>query len=270
MAGVDSVAPRAVAMTTDLPARDVTPLPATSLRPVSSLESLLSLQEIDTRLDQLRHRRETLTERTELAAAQDVVASTDAAVAATFAELSEVRSAERLAEDEASGVEQKAAEVERMLYGGTVTAAKELEAYQADLVSLRVRQSDLEDAAIELLEKSEPLEVALARQRLALDDANAAVADVSGRLADAEAAVDEEIREVASGRSSLLEGLDPDVVEQYVALRRSLGGVGVARLVKSRCDGCHLEIPSAQLEEIRHAPDDEIVNCPECGRILVR
>ncbi|MCZ7629244.1 MAG: hypothetical protein M5U19_09335 [Microthrixaceae bacterium] len=60
---------------------------------MSSLESLLSLQEIDTRLDQLRHRRETLTERTELAAAQDVVASTDAAVAATFAELSEVRSA---------------------------------------------------------------------------------------------------------------------------------------------------------------------------------
>lgn len=257
-------------MTTDDPDTDAAHPPATSLRGVSSLDNLLGLQEIDTTLDQLRHRRETLPERAELQTAQDTVASTEAIVAATFAELSGIRSAERVAEDEASSVEQKAVEAERMLYGGTVTAAKELEAYQADLASLKGRQTDLEDAAIELLEKSEPLEIALAQQRLALDDANTAVVDTTGRLTDAETAVDEQIREVSSGRSAFLEGLEPDVVEQYVALRRSLGGVGAARLAKSRCEGCHLEIPSAQLDAIRRAPADEIVNCPECGRILVR
>jgi predicted nucleic acid-binding Zn-ribbon protein len=135
---------------------------------------------------------------------------------------------------------------------------------------LKARQADLEDTAIQLLEKAEPLEATLAQQRLALNDANAAVVDVSTRLADAETDVDEQIREVSAGRSALLDGLEPEVVEQYVALRRSLGGVGAARLAKSRCEGCHLEIPSAQLEEIRRAPAGEIVNCPECGRILVR
>lgn len=256
-------------MTADHPDADAAHVAATNLRSVSSLENLLGLQEIDTTLDQLRHRRETLPERAELKKAQDAVASTEAGIAATFAELSGIRSAERIAEDDASTVEHKAAEVERMLYGGTVTAAKELEAYQADLASLKRRQADLEDTAIELLERSEPLEVALAQQRLALDDANAAVADATGRLTGAERAVDEQVREISAGRAPLVEGLDPDVVEQYVALRRSLGGVGAARLVKSRCEGCHLEIPSAQLEKIRRAPADEITNCPECGRILV-
>lgn len=256
-------------MTIDAPDTDTADAPATNLRGVSSLDNLLGLQEIDTKLDQLRHRRETLPERAELQTAQAAVASTEATIAATFAELSGIRSAEKVAEDEASTVEQKAVQVERMLYGGTVTAAKELEAYQADLASLKVRQADLEERAIELLEKAEPLETALAQQRLALDDANVAVVDVSKRLSEVEADVDEQISEVSSGRSALVEGLEPAVVEQYEALRRSLGGVGAARLVKSRCEGCHLEIPSAQLEQIRRAPADEIANCPECGRILV-
>ncbi len=237
---------------------------------MSALDNLLGLQKIDTSLDQLRHRRETLPERSELEAAEAAVRSCGADVEAIFAELSEIRKQEKAAEDEASSVEAKAIEAERMLYGGTVTAIKELEAYQADLKSLKERQVILEDGAIELLERAEPLEVALAEKRLATDDAKAEVAAITARLARAEADIDEQIRAVESGRAPLLEHLSPDVVEQYVALRRALGGVGVAALVGSRCEGCHLEIPSAQLEELKRAPADEAVNCPECGRILVR
>ncbi len=237
---------------------------------MGSLEALLTLQEIDTALDQLRHRRETLPERDELASAQRTRETTKAELDATFARLSEVRHAEKAAEDEAASVEEKAAEVDRMLYGGTVTAAKELEAYQADLASLKARQRTLEDSAIELLETAEPLEAELEATRTRLEEAEQRIADCERHLAAAEAAIDEEVRGVESGRTEALEPLDPDVVEQYVVLRRTLGGTGAARLNGARCEGCHLEIPSAQLEEVRRAPDDAVVNCPECGRILVR
>ena len=56
----------------------------------------------------------------------------------------------------------------------------------------------------------------------------------------------------------------------YEPLRAGLGGVAVARLHGARCEGCHLEIPSAELEEVRRAPADSLVSCPECMRILVR
>ena len=72
-----------------------------------------------------------------------------------------MRSAQKAAEDEAATVAEKATEVERMLYGGTITAAKELEAYQADLAMLRQRQSNLEEGALERMEEAEPLEAEL-------------------------------------------------------------------------------------------------------------
>ncbi|MFV0317532.1 MAG: zinc ribbon domain-containing protein [Microthrixaceae bacterium] len=237
---------------------------------MGSLEALLTLQEIDTALDQLRHRREALPERDELLSAQAAVSGLESEREAVFAKLSEVRHAEKAAEDEAASVEDKAAEVERMLYGGTITAAKELEAYQADLVSLRERQGTLEDTALELLETAEPLESELEANSATMESATATVTEVEARLGVAEAGIDDEIAQVEAGRAAALEPLDPDVVEQYVMLRRSLGGTGAARLNGARCEGCHLEIPSAQLEEVRHAPDDAMVNCPECGRILVR
>ncbi|MCB1013170.1 MAG: C4-type zinc ribbon domain-containing protein [Microthrixaceae bacterium] len=237
---------------------------------MGSLEALLALQEIDTALDQLRHRRETLPERTELVESEATRAATESERDAIFAQLSEVRHAEKAAEDEATSVEAKAAEVERMLYGGTVTAAKELEAYQADLAMLKARQRTLEDSAIELLETAEPLEAELSSCRERLDAVVASIDDAQRRLSEAESEIDREIREVESGRAEVLEPLDPDVVEQYVMLRRGLGGTGAARLNGSRCEGCHLEIPSAELEAVRRAPEDQVVNCPECGRILVR
>ena len=62
----------------------------------------------------------------------------------------------------------------------------------------------------------------------------------------------------------------PELLATYEPLRTSLGGVAVARLHGARCEGCHLEIPSAELEELRRAPADQAVHCPECLRILVR
>ena len=59
-------------------------------------------------------------------------------------------------------------------------------------------------------------------------------------------------------------------IAAYELTRTQMGGIGAARLLGNRCEGCHLEIPSAELEAVRRAPEDAVVTCPECGRILVR
>jgi predicted nucleic acid-binding Zn-ribbon protein len=46
-------------------------------------------------------------------------------------------------------------------------------------------------------------------------------------------------------------------------------GVGAARLIGHRCDGCHLELSPVEAEHIRALPDDTIATCDQCGRILV-
>jgi len=237
---------------------------------VGSLDSLLTVQDIDTSLDQLRHRRDTLAERAELVEAIATARAASDAVDDTYGRLHQVQQAQKALEDESATAGDKAAHVDRMLYGGTVKAAKELEAYQVDLALLQARVASIDDQVLELMEQAEPLEAELVEQREALAAAESAVASAEDRLVVAEAEIDAEVDRVAAGRADAVAGLPAEVVELYEALRRSLGGVGAARLHGARCEGCHLEIPSAELEGIRHAPDDTVPECPECGRILVR
>ena len=41
-----------------------------------------------------------------------------------------------------------------------------------------------------------------------------------------------------------------------------LGGVGAARLVGDRCDGCHLTLPSVEVERIHHLPGGHVRHVP--------
>jgi len=237
---------------------------------VTSLDDLLTVQDLDTKVDQLRHRRETLPERAQLADAQAALAAAEGRHEECHGRLRALRSAQKEAEDHASLLEDKATAVQGSLYDGSVTAHKELEALQAEHAMLKEHQAEYEDRALELMEQAEPVEEELAGIAAEVEAAKAEVKRASAALAVAEAELDAQIDEVLAQRAAAVEGVPDDVLRAYEGLRTKLGGVGAARLEGARCEGCHLTIPSAQLEEVRKAPPDAVVNCPECMRILVR
>jgi len=237
---------------------------------VGSLDDLLAVQALDTRVDQLRHRRATLPERGELASAESGRAAAETEAGVVRSRLHDLRSRQKALEDEASLVEDKAADVERKLYDGSVSAHKELEAFQADHRMLKARQSQLEDGAIEVMEAAEPVEAELAALDAAIARAGTEIERLTRAIAGAEAQLDADMADASTERDAAAAGLPTEVVEAYEPLRSQLGGVGAARLLGARCEGCHLEIPSAQLEAVRKAPPEAIVTCPECGRLLVR
>lgn len=237
---------------------------------MSSLDDLLAVQALDTRADQLRHRRESLPEIGELAAARAALATAQAAVEEISGRLREIRAREQALEDEAALVADKAAEVDRKLYDGSVVAHKELEAYQADHRMLKERQAQLEDRAIVLMEEAEPVEAELAEATARVERAGSEHDRVEAALTAARAGIDEELGTVEAERAEAAAAIPTEVLGAYEPIRQRLGGIGVARLTGARCEGCHLEIPSAQLEAVRAAPPDELVHCPECGRLLAR
>ncbi len=53
-------------------------------------------------------------------------------------------------------------------------------------------------------------------------------------------------------------------------MRAQYGGLGAAALRAKKCEGCRLEINGADLRELAALPEDEVLRCPECSRILVR
>lgn len=237
---------------------------------MGSIDALIGLQDLDTAADRLRHQRRALPQ---LAALES--ARAERAAAGLLAEeqrdrLHELRRQQKALEDEAATVEAKATQIDHKLYDGSVVAHKELEAFQADHRLLKARQIELEDKAIEVMEEAEPVEQALAQldEELGVHDRRIEV--LSGELEVAQSQLDGELDTLVGQRSEMLSEVPVEVLEAYESIRGRLGGTGAARLIGNRCDGCHLEIPSAELEQLRHAPPDALITCPECDRILVR
>ncbi len=71
-------------------------------------------------------------------------------------------------------------------------------------------------------------------------------------------------------RAPVVEAVPADLLALYDKLRAAKGGVGAAALRARQCGGCRLTIDNAELAVIRAKPDDEVVRCEECQRILVR
>ena len=182
----------------------------------------------------------------------------------------EVEREQKRLEDEVAAVESKAGRENDRLYSGSVTAPKELEALQAEVASLRSRQSDLEDRLLELMEAAEPLDAELEQidaERLRLTEESARLEAV---IAAAEREIEAETVASTAERDVHATAIDPNLLAEYDARRRRSGGVAVGRLQHGTCSACSLALSAVDVDQLARLPSDEIADCPECGVILVR
>ena len=228
------------------------------------------MQEHDTATDRLRHRRRTLPELAELAGVEEALVALEQARADASGRRDEVARRQRALEDDLASTEAKIGEIERRMYSGVVSAPRELQAMQADVESLRRRRSTLEDSVLEAMAEREPLDdevSGLDRERERLDQEGVRL---RAAVAEAQAGIDAELAVEEGRRGEAADGLPPDLVAQYERLRARLAGIGAAPLVGGRCGGCHLSLPATEVDRIRREPPDALINCDQCGRILVR
>jgi predicted nucleic acid-binding Zn-ribbon protein len=230
---------------------------------------LLDLQAIDTALAQLAHKRRTLPELAELESlARQLSGLEDERIRAQVAVDDIDRDIARLERDIDQVRNRKDKDQARLDTGRG--PARELEALQHELASLARRQSELEDAELELMEQRETaqatLDDLLARQATGKETREAAEARRDQALADI--AKEEEFR--AGARQPLVADLPADLIALYDKIRESSGGLGAALLKAGRCGGCRLELYGTELARIKAAPADDVVRCDECRRIMVR
>lgn len=235
-----------------------------------ALQVLLSVQDLDTAIVQHEHRKATLPERRELEHHREELQK--------LVSRSEGLSAERQAlsfrqdelEAQVSSLTARRTQLEQRLYADRGSAARDLQAMNEEVAHLTERRSEIEDAELEIMEALEPIDADLERLGAQRRQLEASAQEIEQALVAAEAVVDAEIGELAARRAELVGRVPTTLVERYEALRQRLGGVGAARLVGNRCEGCHLELPSVEVDRIRHLPPGSIVTCDQCGRILVR
>lgn len=231
---------------------------------------LLDLQEKDTRLSQLAHRAATLPEAAALADLETRVARTrDELVAAEVIAEDLVRDQER-AEADVEQVRARSKHDQELLNGGTIGDPKQLQNLQHEIESLARRQSELEDVELEIMDRVEGAQAAVAQ--LAAQKSELAVEREA--LVETVRVLHEEIEAekamVTGDRVRIAEGIPADLLALYEKIRVDHSGVGAARLYRGRCEGCRLELPPNEIEALRNANVSAVVRCEECRRILVR
>ncbi len=237
---------------------------------MSRMDSLFAVQDEDTTVRQLRHRHENLPER-------DALTRAEAAEEATAAEVEESKLAhldlfrrQRRYEGEVAAVESRLAELDGLLYGGSVTSPKEAVSIQTEIGHLRQRLDSLEGTLLEVMEELEPVEQLLSElgQR-ALVEAGA----TEERLAElraAEAVVEAEIGEARARRQQAAGEVQPEVLDRYERATRSFGASTVVHFSGSDCKGCPYSMPAVEADRVRGLPEGTLAECSECGRLVVR
>jgi predicted nucleic acid-binding Zn-ribbon protein len=237
---------------------------------VTRWDALLAVQEHDTAIDQLTHRRRTLPARAELNGAMAELAKLEQRSSEVEANRHELARAQQRLEDDITSINDKAAQHDKTLYSGTISNPRELQAMQDEIASLKRRVSQLEDQELELMEQIEPLDADLARlaeERTALDERSATL---RAQIAEDEVAIDDQLATARAEREELVHGVEPELMAEYDQLRPHSGGIAIARLVGGSCGGCHLGLSAVEVDRIKKLPPEEPVHCEECGRLLAR
>ena len=169
-------------------------------------------------------------------------------------------------------VEQVVSRIERdqkRLEAGQGTP-KELEQLQHELVSLEKRRSELEEVELEVMMRIDGLDAridALASERDALDKE---IASLRVEKEQAISEIESMMKKTEQDRSELASSVEPELLALYEKVRGSADGIGAARLHNGQCEGCHLALNAAEVTRLKALPDDEVVRCEECRRILIR
>ena len=188
-----------------------------------------------------------------------------AQVAVTDLELEQTK-----AESDLRPVRERLVRNEKRIADGTVADPKALGGLVEEVEHLKKRISDLEDNELEVMQQVE--DATSTRDRL-----ESSVGELAGRRAgvmagrdEQFAVIDTEARDHQSERAQRVAAVPAALLAAYDKSRAGHGGVGAAELRARRCTGCQLEVNAADLRAFAAAPEDEVLRCEECGRILIR
>ena len=234
-----------------------------------TLDHLLAVQDLDIALTQLQHRRDALAETSGLSAVEAQIAALEAQRRDAATRRAVVANSQKDLEEQIAGISERRGMLEQRMYAARGTSARDLQAMSEEVRHLTQRRAELEELELAAMLDQDPIDAELAALDERMGPLQAQADELRTQVGEAARAIDEEMATTAGQRASEAEQLPTVLSDRYEALRARLKGTGAARLIGSRCDGCHLQLSSMEVEKIRALPAGEVATCEQCGRILV-
>ncbi|MBB1159667.1 MULTISPECIES: zinc ribbon domain-containing protein [Amycolatopsis] len=229
---------------------------------------LLELAKVDAELSRVAHRRRTLPELAEIEAGEKTVREKRDALVSVETATSDLDREIARQEKEVESVRAREDRDRKLMESGSV-GAKQMTDIEHELQTLGRRKGALEDDLLELMEQREALGLDAQRTSAEVDKAVQAVEAAAARRDEAFKDLDTTEARRKEDRAKLLPRFPEPLLKLYTRVYDHKG-IGAALLRARRCGACQLELDRNTISEIKAAAEDSVVQCDNCGAILVR
>ena len=226
---------------------------------------LLELQAVDTEIDRLLYRRESLPELEAFRAAHGQLTALQGTLQEQESVLGETVSVLNKAEGELEITEKKRGSEEMRMYAGGMSA-KDLANLQLEVEMLGRQIETAEEEILELLERRDEQEAEAAETRSKVAEVEAESKRLEAAISEQWKQIDVQVAERQVRRTDFPPLIPDELLELYEDLRPRKEGVGVARLNEGVCGGCHLSLSPAEQHQVLQ---EDPPRCLQCRRILV-
>lgn len=230
---------------------------------MSTAADLYTLQEIDLAIDQRERRlleiEEQMQEPEELVAARE-------ALEEAKQHQSQLQTQQRDLDLQTAEVRDKASQLEKKLYSGTVHSPKELQDLQEDMNSVKRQASTREDALLAIMVETEEADSLTSEAQRSMSAQEQTWNDSRAHLVEEQQQLEKELDQLRARREASTAQVDRSTLLLYDKLRDRRQGVAVAKIERGMCQGCRISLPMSALQRARSA--NNLVQCVSCERIL--
>ncbi len=235
---------------------------------MDQIDALRTLTDADRWIERVVAQRDHLPERGELEVLEVELRSLLAALHEAESAAGPVREAYESARESARRLLARAGDLERALASPNASA-RELAVTQHELEQVRARVATAEDEELTHLMELEPLDAAIAAIKAQAQPGVARRGQLQGEITQLRATLAEEIAALRLTRDERAAQLEPAWRRRYDDALARAGISGGAYVDAGRCDGCRIALSPLDLDRFRHLAPGVIMDCPECGRLLL-
>jgi predicted nucleic acid-binding Zn-ribbon protein len=227
------------------------------------IQELLTLQVLDTEIGKLQEELQALDrgERVERA-----LAVRKGRLETAERRLHGLQVEQRNAELELKSLEEKKHEVSQNLYGGKITAPRELQSLEMEIAMFDRQRQRLDESLLRRLEEIDAATKAVETAQGAVEEAEKALGIVQRRYEKDASRIQQGLDERTPERERVAASVDKDTLRRYDDIRRRNHNVAAVRIENGACGGCRMKVGTALLRRV--TAHDQYVYCESCSRFL--
>jgi len=229
------------------------------------LELLISLKEIDHQLDLFRaeiEKNEKLIQEKE-----NNIKSLKLSTSSIEKKLKDTLLILKKEEEILKEIEYKIEQKNKEYFAGKITNAKELKAFQREMAHLREEKDEKETDVLLIMEELEKLKAETEKTKEKSKKSIKTWEKEIGELREEIEKTEEKFKNIEEKRQDLIQKIEKKYYNIYEEIKREKPNP-IVEVKENICTGCHLVIPEQVITKVME--DDEIIMCPNCGRILYK